>query len=302
METKETLALQKAVEKFITKKINVIKIAQEFGKKIIDYGLLEPTKTLPFQILPTDMFDGDGDLICKIFVYIEHPMFGFFSIEILDDKCAITCPSIYRTEYFVTTTDECNKWIDELAKGMDKFYQLSSAAEEKQVGFCNLLLNELLTEYHNISKEIIENIKDKIESNPKTAIVTNNFYALVTNAKKNYNKALLLPSAWVIFQDLDNLPENNEQIDDYVDEKSTDVLFNQLNDFFKKENYLAAGVYLAQRICLQSGLIVKGFSFTDNEWQEAFITPDTGEFVLPPIDTKEFSVALAMENGPNRVA
>ena len=98
METQETLVLQKAIEKWINKNIDKVLKAQEFSKKILESGLLDPDKTLPFQILPTNFFDSDGDLVCKIFVNLDSPIYGYFSIELEEESCAVTCPNSYKTE------------------------------------------------------------------------------------------------------------------------------------------------------------------------------------------------------------
>ena len=63
-----------------------------------------------------------------------------------------------------------------------------------------------------------------------------------------------------------------------------------LNVFFRKENFAAAGVYLAQRICLQAGMDVQGFSSTEDGWVVASLTDGAGELVLPCIDITEFKV------------
>jgi hypothetical protein len=106
MDSPEIQALQKTIENWIEKNILLVQKAQEIAQKILDYGFIEPSKTMPFQILPTDISDSDGDLICKLYVFLEHPMYGFFSIELLDDNCSITCSNIYSKDHMLCTYEE----------------------------------------------------------------------------------------------------------------------------------------------------------------------------------------------------
>ena len=121
METKETTLLRKAIEAWITKNIDLVIKAQSFAKKIDEYGFIDSGTTLPFQILPTDISDSDGDLICKIFLNLDNPIYGYFSIELSEDKCAITCPSTYLENYFILSFEECDTWLETLDNEMNEF-------------------------------------------------------------------------------------------------------------------------------------------------------------------------------------
>jgi hypothetical protein len=291
METQETQILTKIIENFISNNLDLVQSAQTICKKILDYGFIDST-TLPFQIVPTEMFDSSGNIICKLFINMEHPMYGFFQIDFYNEKCGVTCPQIYRTNYFVSTHQELEKWIDFLNEEMDDFYKLSNAVEDKNVDYCQLTLNDLLSRYKNVMKDHIKEIKTIIYKNPCTAIATGNIFALATEAKKDFSKALLHPKAWVVFKDENNLPDPEENINDYIDDELTEELQNHLNGFFRTESFYAAQIYLAQRICLQGGLNVIGFSITESWWQNAKADSQLGEYVLPPIDIKEFKVEM----------
>ncbi len=290
MELQETFILQQIIEKFVTKNLDTVIQAQSFAKKILEYGLIEPEKTLPFQILPTNFSDSDGDVMCKLYVNLENPIYGFFSIELERDKCLITCPKTYHTEFFETSFEDCDAWIETLNAEMDVFYQLSSAAEETQLQFCNLKLNEMLSAYKGFVNPQIELIKNQIQSEPRVAIVSEQMYALASEAQKDFSRALLIPPIWVVFESLENLPDQGEEIDDYVDIYKTNELIDTLDSFVRQENYYSAPLYLAQRIVIQSGLVLKGFLSTENGWVEATSSEEFGEFVLPPIDVSEFKV------------
>ena len=290
MENRETEILQQIIDKFVHKKIDTVVQAQKFAQKILDCGFLEPDKTLPFQILPTNLSDSEGDVICKIYINLENPIYGFFTIELEKDKCLISCPKTYHTEYFETSFQDCDAWIGSLDEEMDIFYQLSSVAEQKQTQFCNITLNELLSAYKSFVNPQIELIKNEIEAEPRVAIVSEQMYALASEAQKDFSRALLIPPIWVVFESLDNLPSQGEDVDDYVNIVETNDLINVLDDFVRQENYYSAPLYLAQRVILQSGMKLRGLSNTENGWVEATSTEDFGEFVLPPIDITEFEV------------
>lgn len=287
----EEQALRKAIEKWITKNIGLVQQAQILSKKILDYGLLESEKTMPFQILPTTFFDSDGDAICKLYVHMEHPMYGFFSIEMLPEEVVVTCSNVYYTDFIKFTLEECHQWVDTLNQEMDGFYNLYHMAENKDENFCNLFLNDLLTGYNNSLNKILPEIKEYIEKDECTAIEVGNTFALAKDAKKSYEKALLIPSAWFVFTSIDNLPDPGEKIDDYIDEEKTKKLFEKLNNFFRQENYFAAPIYLAQRICLQNNMKVEGYSTTEESLQEAISNTEHGEAVLNAIDMQYFKVS-----------
>jgi hypothetical protein len=292
MESQETMALRKAIENYITKNIPLVVKAQNYSKQILEYGLLDDSKTLPFQILPTNISDADGGLVCKLIVNIDNPIYGFFSAEITEELCIITCPGSYRESVITLSHEDFEKWLEELSGEMDPFYQLSSAAGEKQTGFCTLFINDLLESYKSIVSGSLNKIKDYINSEPRALIVSGEMKALAKNAQKDFSRALLLPQAWVVLKSEDDLPENGESLENYIDEQATEILFEKLNDFFKSESYFAAPLYLAQRICLQSGLDVRGYSQTEDSWVVGSISEDMGEFVLPIIDIEKFDIQV----------
>ena len=290
MESKETLELQKIIETWVHKKINTVMQTQYLARKISEYGLIDGGKTLPFQILPTTYHDSHGDIMCKIYLHMDHPIYGFFTIEINDEQCIVNCPQIYKQDLIVFNYEECECWLDTLNEDMEGFYQLSSAADNNQTQFCELFLNDLLSAYRNEISILIDEIKKYISEEPMSAILTNSIYCLAKDTKNDYTRALLLPSAWVVFKDENNLPDQGEDVEDYVDENKTENLSQKLNEFFRQESYLASPVYLAQRICLQSGLKISGKSIADSCMMNASNTEKLGEFVLPPIDTIVFEV------------
>jgi hypothetical protein len=292
MNSKETKALTKAIERYISKHIYRVKAAQIYAKQIEEAGLMDGRTSMPFQIIPTELSDEDGDLICKLFVNIEHPAHGFFSLELLDDQISMSCPVTYHTDHLLMTYEMCDSFILDLSNEMDEFYKLQSAVEEKQVVFCQLFINQLLSKYKKNITFHLEKIKNYVNKQNNTAIVSNNHFALVKDAQRSYDKALIMPGSWVIFAET---PDKGEDLNDYIDEEATEQLIAQLNKFFRQENFLASGIYLAQRICLQAGLKVEGFSSTEEEWQEAKINLEMGEFVLPPIDISEFRINNALE-------
>ena len=288
MDTTETKILQKVIERYITKHINLVELAQYFSKKISDYGLIDLETSLPFRIIPTDICDEDGDLTCQLHLAIDHPMYGYFSIELVNEQCAVTCSTLYNKEFFVCSYEECDQWLDSLNFEMDEFYKLSSAAAEGMLIYCEMYLNRLIEAYKELIKPSLQTIKALIHDNAKIAISTGDNYRLIKDAKKDFSRALQLPGSWVVFKSLDDLPDEGEPIEEYVDEKATDKLFKKLNQFYKEETYLAAPLYLAQRIILQSGLGVEGFSVTEDSWVAATRSEEFGEHVLPVIDIDAF--------------
>lgn len=288
---KETKILQKIIENYVTKNLEMVQEAQKMSKMILDGGLLEPSKNMPFQILPTNLSDHDGTVICKLYVNMESPIYGFFTIELQKEKCVITCPATYHTQVFVASYEDCFDWIEQMVGEMDIFYEISEMASNGNKEFCSLQLNSLLNNYKEIMNPEIERVVANIKDNDKIAIVSDRMYALAKDAKNDFARALLLPMLWVVFKDLEDLPDEGEDVEPYMDKDNTDLLCNMLEAFAKQERYYSAPIYLAQRVCLQAGLSVSGFSVSENGWVEAVSSKENGEFVLPPIEMREFLVS-----------
>ena len=159
-----TAVLTKALEKWIEKNINLVKQAQSVSQKIIDIGLIDPTTTQPFTILPTEMFDSDGDLLCKLFVNLDHPMYGYFSIEFSDGAYNVSCSNVYYTDNLIFNLDALNKWLDELDSEMDNLYKMQSAADNKELVFCEMTINMFTNNYHERMKSKLSEIKKLIAS------------------------------------------------------------------------------------------------------------------------------------------
>lgn len=285
-----TAVLTKALEKWIEKNIDLVKNAQLISRKIIDMGFLDTASTQPFTILPTEMFDSDGDLLCKLFVNLDHPMYGYFSIEFNEKAYSVSCSNIYYTDNLIfSNLDSLTNWLNELDSEMDNLYKMQSAADNKEVVFCEMTINMFVNNYHEKMKSKLAEIKTLINNEPRTAIVVHGEFSLASQAISEYDQALLMPYAWVVFRDLNDLPDSGENIDDYIDQQLTDKLFNKLNEFFRSEGFLAAPIYLAQRILLQSDISVSGFSKIGSEWKEAVIG-ESGECVLSPIEIIDFKI------------
>jgi len=175
---------------------------------------------------------------------------------------------------------------------MNSFYEISSAAEQQKTTFCNLKLNELLENYKQLVKPEVEKIKNFIAEKECATIISGSVFALAKDAQKDFSKALLLPSMWAVFKSIDDLPDPDEDFTEYIDEEQSNELFEKLVDFAKTENYYAAPIYLAQRICLQSGIDVFGYSLSEESFVAAASTEENGEFVLPPIDIDNFNLRI----------
>ncbi len=289
---KETAILQNIIKKWIENNIELVVKVQNYSKKVSEYGLIDPGRTLPFQIVPTEISDSKGNILCKIFLNIESPIYGFFVAEFDDEVCNITCPNNYKTSQIVLSHSEFETWLDTVNSEMDIFYQLSSAADQRQFIFCDNTLNDMLSSYKECIQEDLEAVKSYIESDEKIGIVSGKVYALAKEAQRDFSKALLIPPAWVVFKDLNDLPDEGEPVDDYIDEEKTDKLSQVLIDFQKKEAFLSAPIFLAQRICIQAGLPVSGFSLSEEQWVRASRSDEGLDLVLSPIDIKKFQIEL----------
>lgn len=290
MEITDAQLLQAIIQTWIAKNTKLVMNAQQIAQKIIQAGLLDE-KTLPFQIFPTHILDSDGDTMCRVFVFMDHPIYGFFQIELEKDRAIITCPNMYHIDTFTTDIPELNFWIDKLDEEMNSFYLMSENLDNME--FLNLEINGMLANYNTLVKENVDEIKKYIEERPRTAIFSSGFYALANQAVKDFSRALLMPHSWIVFESLDNLPDMEDpedvDLDSYINAEETEELFQKLVAFNKTQNYLAAPIFLAQRICIQGGLKVTGYNKTEDAWISAG-AGENGEFVLPPIDIEAFKI------------
>lgn len=289
MDKTDAQLLQQIIKNWISKNIPLVTEVQKLSQTIIHCGLLDE-KTLPFQIIPTNILDSDGDAMCKIYVFMDHPIYGFFNIELEKERSIITCPNIYHVDTFTTTIEDLYFWIEKLDEEMNSFYLMSENLENTE--FLSLEINGMLALYHQNNEKNLDDIKKYIEENPRTAIFSSGFYALASQAVKDFSRALLMPNSWIVFESLDDLPDMEDpdvDLDDYINIEETEELFQKLVEFNKKQSYLSAPLFLAQRICLQGGLKVSGYNFTECGWVHAGIG-ENGEFVLPPIDIESFKI------------
>lgn len=290
MSSLETKLLEKIIKTWINKHESLIEVAQKLCLKINDMGMVRGD-SLPFQILPTEMVDADGDVICDLIINMDHPYHGFYSIKIFPETYEIVPPENikHRINRF-GTHEHLYIWLDKLEKNMEPFYELDSMAENKNINFCSLFLTEKIEEYKNNIKLSLEKIKDTINNCENVGIATPHAIIAVHKENTDYTQALIMPSLWVVFKDLNNLPDVGEELEDYVSEDETEKLFVKLNEFFNEEFFYAAPVYFAIKICLMNGLKVESLSRRTSEWCESKLDDEVGTSLYPVLDTDQIRV------------
>jgi predicted nucleic acid-binding protein len=204
------------------------------------------------QIVPTEVFGSDGNLIHECFLNINHQAWGYYKIIIEDlYKFKVIEPKLARTQdsdILLLSEQEVIDYLKNLSSSLDIHYELNDALENENYGKAETLLNEMLHDYHLKTKGPLKVIKTLIDSfDGELCIKATNSDDMedVKTLSTRYDLALLHPENWVVKQ-------NNSIVEQ-------DWVSAWLKQFQIAENKEASLLYFAQKIVVgmhNLGLIV----------------------------------------------
>lgn len=252
MEKDATYALNAAIYVWIQDNSHLAVLAQNLAEKCLSLGLCDTNMHNPFQIVPTDIFAENGNLHHELFLNIDHAVYGYFKLIIKSDsEFQLISPklSIYGDKIFLNI-HEVKEFIDNLSLSLDDIYELDECLSNKDLNGVNSIVDNMLDVYRDNIEEELLSIRTFISSYPGEVyiVATNDSTAeeLVNEYRPDYDLALLHPENWIVKNYTGHLSKNQAQ----------EQLHDEIYKFFKKENFYAAKLYLAQKLVKESGLSI----------------------------------------------
>jgi hypothetical protein len=252
MEKTPEYALEAGIAIWTKDNQEIVKCAIRLSAETTSLGLCDTEVNSFMQIVPTEMFGSDGNLIHECFLNINHQAWGYYKIIIEDlYKFKVIEPKLARTQdsdIILISEQEVIDYLKNLSSSLDIHYELNDALENENYGKAETLLNEMLHDYHVRIEEPLKIIKTLIDSfDGELCIKATNSDDMedVKSLSTRYDLALLHPENWVV-------KKNNSIVEQ-------DWVSAWLKQFQIAENKEASLLYFAQKIVVgmhNLGLIV----------------------------------------------
>ena len=269
MERTPEYALEAGIAVWTADNQDIVKCALQLATETTSLGLVDTNQNPFMQIVPTEVFGPDGNLIHECFLNINHQAWGYFRIIIRSTShFELIAPRLttFKNTIFLSQK-EAQDFIEELAASLDVLYLIEEYIEENKIRDAEKLLEDMIVLYHESVKQELISIKEYIANFPgKMYIQSTNSEdkQYIDEIPNRYDLALQHPENWHI-----------EFFEGFGTTKQEDKEFRErLSEFQKLENHHACRLYLAQKIVSESKH--KLTVLTDSEAPE----PDTSGEVL----------------------
>ncbi len=266
MEKTPEYALEAGIAVWVEDNQEIVRCAIRLGATTTSMGLCD-TDVNPFmQIVPTDVFGSNGNLIHECFLNINHQAWGYYKIIIEDlYKFKVIEPTLARTQstdIVLLSEDEVEEYIINLSKTLDKHYELCDKLEEEDLDSAEIILNEMLEEYQKVIKPALAELKSSIDNFVGVIAIKATNSDDIENVRllsTRYDLALLHPENWFVYKS-DGM-------------NGQEWLNETLKNFQILENRQASLLYFAQKIVvdfMNQRLIVH----TDSQEPEVDLTAE----------------------------
>ncbi len=235
-------ALEAAIAVWVKDNQDIVRCAIRLGAETTSLGLVDSEVNSFMQIVPTEIFGKDGNLVHECFLNINHPAWGYYRIIVENEsKFKVIEPRLIKNSKSPTilfSELEVIEYVKNLASVLDTHYEMHDAGENKDYDKVEQILNDMLTKYHEDVKVPLAEIKNIIDSyKGDIGIKATNDEEVVQPIKTvntRYDLALLHPENWVITKS------------DGINGQSW--LNSWLKNFQVQENKAASLLYFAQKI------------------------------------------------------
>lgn len=289
MEKTPEYALEAGIAIWVEDNQEIAKCAIRLGAETTSLGLVDDNINHFMQIIPTDVFGSNGNLIHECFLNINHQAWGYYKI-IIEDLCKFRViePKMAKTQerdLILLSEDEVVEYLKKLASSLDIHYELDDALKNENYDKAETLLNEMLHDYHVRIEEPLQVIKTLIDNfDGELCIKATNTDDMedVKSLTTRYDLALLHPENWVV-------KKNNSIVEQ-------DWVNSWLRDFQIAESKEASLLYFAQKIVVgehKKGLIVHTDSVEPETDLTAQVLVDTAldlVLVRPVIHATRFEI------------
>ncbi len=235
-------ALEAAIAVWVKDNQDTVRCAIRLGAETTSLGLVDSDVNSFMQIVPTEIFGKDGNLVHECFLNINHPAWGYYRIIIENEsKFKVIEPRLIKNSKSPTilfSELEVIEYVKNLASVLDKHYEMHDAGENEDYGKVEQILNDMLKQYHKDTESPMLEIKNIIDSyKGEIGIKATNDDEVVQpvkTVKSRYDLALLHPENWVVTKS------------DGINGQSW--LSSWLKNFQVQENKAASLLYFAQKI------------------------------------------------------
>ena len=235
-------ALEAAIAVWVKDNQDLVRCAIRLGAETTSLGLVDSEVNSFMQIVPTEIFGKDGNLVHECFLNINHPAWGYYRIIIENEsKFKVIEPKLIknsRSPTILFSELEVIDYVKNLASVLDKHYEMHEAGENKDFEKVEQILNDMLVKYHEDIKSQLSEIKNIIDTYKGEIGIkaTNDDEVIqsINTVNSRYDLALLHPENWVVIKS------------DGINGQSW--LTSWLKNFQVRENKAASLLYFAQKI------------------------------------------------------
>ena len=205
MEKTPEYALEAGIAIWVEDNQDIVKCAIRLGAESTSLGLVDDAINPFMQIVPTDVFGSNGNLIHECFLNINHQAWGYYKIVIEDlFKFRVIEPKLARTQdtdIILLSEEEVIKYLQKLASSLDPLYDLDDAMTKEDYDKAEDILYSMLNSYHTWTELPlfqIKNIIDTFDGDLFIKATNSDDMENVKTLSTRYDLALLHPENWVV--------------------------------------------------------------------------------------------------------
>ena len=199
-------ALEAAIAVWVKDNQDLVRCAIRLGAETTSLGLVDAEANSFMQIVPTEIFGKDGNLVHECFLNINHPAWGYYRIIIENEsKFKVIEPKMIknsRSPTILFSELEVLEYVKNLASVLDAHYAMNDAGEDKDYEKVEQILNDMLKQYHEETESPLLEIKNIIDTyKGEIGIKATNDDEVVqpvNSVNTRYDLALLHPENWVV--------------------------------------------------------------------------------------------------------
>lgn len=154
-------------EKWICDNVEAVKRAQDISKKILDLNLINPNRSLPFEMNPVDDNFDDYNLI----VFVDHPRYQSINLHVKENETYFFDEDDNPETKIKMSDSELNEFLNTHSDEDVKTYrEFLNFIEKRNYTEINKIINLELSKYReNINPRLIE-IKKYLSSSENTGL------------------------------------------------------------------------------------------------------------------------------------
>ena len=168
MERTPEYALEAGIAVWTSDNQDIVKCALQLATETTSLGLVDINQNPFMQIVPTEVFGPDGNLVHECFLNINHQAWGYFRIIIRSTShFELIAPRLttFKNTIFLSQK-EAQDFIEELAASLDVLYLIEEYIEENKIRDAEKLLEGMIVLYHESVKQELISIKEYIANFP----------------------------------------------------------------------------------------------------------------------------------------